>query len=137
MHDNSWIQAPLSGELVSWPPQKQGLAREIHDLRVMNKDQGRELARALERPHQLEVDLQASNRAHSDFQSLAERGRFELEQAYLGAMDRAVTVANPVLDQESQLQLTRPVRSWSIGLLESQHRRRRLCPTWQPLLTKG
>ena len=70
----------------------------------MNKDQSRELAKALERSHQLEVDLQASNRAHRDFQSLADRGRAELEHAYLGAIDREVTVANQVLAQESQLQ---------------------------------
>ena len=70
----------------------------------MNKDQRRELAKALERFQQLEVSLTASIRAHSDVQSLAERGRAELEQAYLGAMDREVTVANQVLVQESQLQ---------------------------------
>ena len=33
MNDNSWIQAPIYGELASWTPQKQGLAREIQDLR--------------------------------------------------------------------------------------------------------
>ena len=102
--DSSWIQAPLHRDLYSWTPQKQSLAREIHELRLMNKDQSRELARALERSQQLEVSLTASNRAHSDFQSLAERGRSELEQAYLGAMDREVNMANQVLVQESQLQ---------------------------------
>ena len=102
--DSSWIQAPLCRDLYSWTPQKQSLAREIHELRLMKKDQSRELARALERSQQLEVSLTASNRAHSDFQSLAERGRSELEQAYLGAMDREVSMANQVLVQESQLQ---------------------------------
>ncbi len=86
------------------PRRSRVLARGIHELRLMNKDQSRELARALERSQQLEVSLQASNRAHSDFQRLAERWRAELEQAYLGAMDREVSVANQVLVQESQLQ---------------------------------
>ena len=63
MDDTSWIQAPLHRDLNSWTPQKQSLAREVHELTLMNKGQSRELARALERSQQLETSLQASNRA--------------------------------------------------------------------------
>ena len=79
--DSSWIQAPPHGNVNSWTPQKQSLAREIHELRLMNKDQSRELAQALERSQHLEVSLDASNRAHSDFHSLAEKSRAELDSA--------------------------------------------------------
>ena len=73
--DSSWIQAPLCRDLYSWTPQKQSLAREVHELTLMNKGQSRELARALERSQQLETSLQASNRAHRGFQSFAEKTR--------------------------------------------------------------
>ena len=63
MDDHSWIHAStLEHASQSWTPQKQSLAREIHELRLTNKDQSRELARALERSQQLEVSLTASNR---------------------------------------------------------------------------
>ena len=69
MDDHSWIHAStLEHASHSWTPQKQSLAREIHELRLTNKDQSRELARALERSQQLEVSLTASNRAHCDFE---------------------------------------------------------------------
>ena len=70
----------------------------------MHKYHSRELANAIERSQRLEVDLQASARAHRDFQSLAERDRVELEQAYVGALGREVTVASQAPTQESQLQ---------------------------------
>ena len=103
MDDHSWIHASYQS-YQSWTPQKQSLAREIHELSLTNKDQSRELAKALERSQQLEVSLNASNQAHSNFENLAERSRSELEQAYLGALDREVNMANQVLVQESQLQ---------------------------------
>ena len=105
MDDHSWIHAStMEHAYQSWSPQEQSLAREIHELSLTNKDQSRELARALERSQQLEVSLNASNQAHCNFENLAERSRSELEQAYLGAMDREVNMANQVLVQESQLQ---------------------------------
>ena len=56
LDDQSWIQASSSvgSAAQQWTPQKQRLAKEIQDLRVFNKDQSKELVRALEKTKRLE-----------------------------------------------------------------------------------
>ena len=73
-------------------------------MRVLNKDQSKELAKALEKSKKLEDNLHMSERTHRNFQRQAEKDRAELEQSYLASVDQEVMAANQILNPESQYQ---------------------------------
>ena len=106
----------------SWTPQKPGLASESQALMITNKDQSRELARALERSTRLGEDLQVSSRAHRDAQRLAEKDRAELEHAHLRTVDRDVSTVNEILARSLSTRLTRRRRTLKRGLHRLLHR---------------
>ena len=88
----------------SWTPQKQSLAKEVEDLRSMQKDTARRLADALDHGHRMELDLRRSASDNQLIREVAERGRTELENVYFRAVDLEVASANKLLEEEAHYQ---------------------------------